>query len=130
MLVWQDHLRNEWSVSIQRALAGADVPAAALGTPSPFSLADPTATEQILESAGFGEVAFTPVHEPIYYGPDVTAALEWLGGFRCVTDVLSRLDSASTARALERLRETVAAHASGYGVWFDSRAWLVIAHRP
>lgn len=129
MLVWQDHLRNEWSVSLQRALAGADVPAAALGTPNPFSLADPAITEHILESAGFGEAAFTPVHEPIYYGPDLTAALEWLGGFRCITDVLRRLDCASNARALERLRETVAAHASGDGVWFDSRAWLVIACR-
>ena len=104
MLVWQDHLRNEWSVSLQRALAGADLPVAALGTPNPFSLADPTTTEQILESADFGDVAFTDVHVPIYYGPDVTAALEWLGGFRCISDVLSRLDSDSNARALERLR--------------------------
>ena len=31
MMVWQDHLRNEWSVSIQRALTGADVPAAVPG---------------------------------------------------------------------------------------------------
>jgi SAM-dependent methyltransferase len=129
MMVWQDHLRNEWSVSIQRALTGADVPAAAPGTPNPFSLADPTITEQILESAGFGEVAFTGVHEPLYYGPDVTAALGWLGGFSCVADVLRRLDAASTERAHERLSETVAAHASGDGIWFDSRAWLVIARR-
>ena len=61
MMVWQDHQRNEWSVSIQRALTGADVPAAAPGTPDPFSLADPATTEQILEAAGFGEAAFTDV---------------------------------------------------------------------
>ena len=129
MMVWQDHLQNEWSVSIQRALTGADVPAAAPGDADPFSLADPAATEQILESAGFGEVAFTGVHEPMFYGPDVTAALEWLGRFSCVADVLRRLDPASAERALERLSETVAAHASDDGVWFDSRAWLVIARR-
>jgi SAM-dependent methyltransferase len=129
MMVWQDHPRNEWSVSIQRALTGTDVPGAAPETPNPFSLADPTTTEQILESAGFGDVSFTGVHEPLYYGPDVTAALEWLGGFSCVADMLRRLDAASTERALERLSETVAAHARGDGVWFDSRAWLVIARR-
>ena len=92
MMVWQDHHRNEWSVSIQRALAGADVPAAAPGAPNPFSLADPATTERILETAGFGEAAFTDVHEPIYYGPDVAAALEWVGGFSCVSEVLHRLD--------------------------------------
>jgi predicted TPR repeat methyltransferase len=45
------------------------------------------------------------------------------------THVLRRPDDASAERALERLSETVAAHASGDGVWFDSRAWLVIARR-
>jgi hypothetical protein len=33
------------------------------------------------------------------------------------------------ARALERLREMLAAHLSGNGVWFDSRAWIVTARR-
>jgi hypothetical protein len=42
---------------------------------------------------------------------------------------LKRLDQASAARALERLRETLAARASDDGVWFDSRPWLVAARR-
>ena len=41
MMVWQAHERNEWSVSIQRALTGTDVPAAVPGAPRPFSLGDP-----------------------------------------------------------------------------------------
>jgi ubiquinone/menaquinone biosynthesis C-methylase UbiE len=132
MMVWQDHHRNEWSVSIQRALAGgADVTAASLGAPDPFSLADPTTTERVLDTAGFDEAAFTDVHEPVYYGPDVAAALEWVCGFSCVKDVLQRLDPdpASTARAHEHLLQTLAAHAGGDGVWFDSRAWIVTARR-
>jgi hypothetical protein len=32
--------------------------------------------------------------------------------------------------ALERLRETLVAHAREGGVWFDSRAWIVKARRP
>jgi len=33
------------------------------------------------------------------------------------------------SRARARLRETLAAHASGDGIWFDSRAWIVTARR-
>ncbi len=29
-----------------------------------------------------------------------------------------------------RLREMLAAHMSGNGVWFNSRAWIVTARRP
>ena len=130
MIVWQDHHRNEWSVCIRRAIAGdTDVPAASLRTPDPFSLADPSTTARILESAGFGEATFTDVHEPVYYGPDVASALEWVSGFSCVNLVLQRLDPASTARTREQLRQTLAAHASKDGVWFDSRAWIVAARR-
>jgi SAM-dependent methyltransferase len=130
MMVWQNHHRNEWSVSIQRALGGsADVPAARPRGPDPFSLADPTTTDRLLETAGFGDAAFTGVHEPVYYGPDVAAALEWVRGFSGVNDVLQRLDPVSTARAGEQLRKTLAAHARRDGVWFDSRAWIVTARR-
>ena len=84
---------------------------------------------RILDTAGFVEASFTDVHEPVYYGPDVAAALDWIRGFASVNDVLKRLDPASTERALERLRQTLAEHLSGQGVWFDSRAWIVTASR-
>jgi SAM-dependent methyltransferase len=130
MMVWQAHHRNEWSVSIQRALEGiADISDAARGAPDPFSLANPTTTEQLLDSAGFGEATFTDVHEPVYYGPHVAAALEWVCGFSCVSEVLRRLDDASTARAREQLGQTLGAHSGQDGVWFDSRAWIVTARR-
>ena len=83
----------------------------------------------ILEAAGFGEVAFTDVHERVYYGADVAAALDWVRGFRCTSDVLDRLDPAGAAGTLERLCEMLAGHLSGDGVWFDSRAWIVSARR-
>jgi hypothetical protein len=41
-----------------------------------------------------------------------------------------RLDAAAAEQALERLGEAIAAHAGEGGVWFDSRAWIVEAHRP
>ena len=83
----------------------------------------------ILESAGFADVTFTDVHEPVYFGPDVAAALDWIGDYAYTKNVLDLLDPAAAARALERLREMLAAHLSGDGVWFDSRAWIVTARR-
>jgi len=50
-------------------------------------------------------------------------------GFACTSEALNQLDPAAAARALGRLREMLAAHLSGDGVWFDSRAWIVSAHR-
>lgn len=84
---------------------------------------------QILEVAGFAEVACTEVDEPVYYGPDVAAALGWVRGFACTRDVLERLDPAAAALAAGRLREALAAHLSQDGVWFNSCAWIVTARR-
>ena len=129
MMVWQEHGRNEWSVSIERALHDRDgAPPAPRGS-DPFSLADRATVEAILEAAGFGEVIFTDVHEPVFYGPDVAAALAWARGFASTREALERLDPADARRAVERLRETLAEHAGDRGVWLDSRAWVVEARR-
>jgi hypothetical protein len=130
MMVWQAHERNEWDVVIHQSLGAAGEPAAIpSGRPDPFSLADRPAVQQILEAAGFADVAFTDVHEPVYYGPDVSAALDWVRGFACTSNVLTRLDPAAAARAAGRLREALAAHLREDGVWFSSRAWIVTACR-
>ena len=129
MMVWQDRERNEWDVAIRQSLAGPAEAAAACAGPDPFSLADPPAVTRMLEAAGFADITFTDVREPMYFGPDVAAALDWVRGYTYTSDVLSRLDPAAAARALGRLREMLAAHMSGNGVWFDSRAWIVTARR-
>jgi SAM-dependent methyltransferase len=130
MMVWQEHHRNEWSVSIEQALDGiVEVPTAAPRPADPFSLADRATAERVLDRAGFGEVTFTDVHAPLYYGPDVAAALEWVSGFSCVRDMMRQVRPTATASAHERLLQTLAAHAVSDGVWFDSRAWIVAARR-
>jgi hypothetical protein len=84
---------------------------------------------EILEAAGFAGVTFTDVCEPVYYGPDVAAALDWVRGFTCTSEALKRLGPAAAGRAIGRLREALAAHTGDEGVWFNSRAWIVAAHR-
>jgi SAM-dependent methyltransferase len=130
MMVWQAHERNEWNVAIERALAPEGSPVPAPDGREPFSLGDQDTVEAILGAAGFGEATFTDVHQPVYYGPDVAAALEWVGGFTSTRESLTRLDAAAAEQALERLREALAAHAGEGGVWFDSRAWIIEARRP
>jgi SAM-dependent methyltransferase len=127
MVVWQSRERNEWDVSIRESLAAPEETVSAV--PDPFSLADPPTVRQILGAAGFAAVAFTDVHEPVYYGPDVAAALDWVRGFTCTSEVLKRLDPAAATRAVGRLRGALTAHLSEDGVWFDSRAWIITARR-
>lgn len=125
-----DDEQNEWSVEIEQSLAGREEARPRVEAElDPFSLADPDAVVRTLDAAGFADVTFTGVHEPVYYGPDVATALEWVRGFACTNEVLTSLDLASSQRALERLRETLVAHAGEDGVWFDSRAWIISARR-
>jgi SAM-dependent methyltransferase len=128
MMVWQAREGNEWDVTIRQALeatvGSATVPQQG---PDPFSLASPPAVTKILEAAGFTGVAFADVREPVYYGPDAAAALEWARGFTCTRQALSRLDPAAAEHAVRQLRAALATHLSDDGVWLNSRAWLITA---
>lgn len=130
MMVWQAHERNEWSVAIAHALVGErePLPPPPKGS-DPFSLADPDTVMATLDAAGFTDVTLTDVREPVYYGPDVASALEWVRGFACTKEVMTSLDPGSAQQALGRLRATLAAHAGPDGFWFDASGWIVAARR-
>ena len=130
MMVWQAHEHNEWSVAIADSLLGdnGSLPPTPPGSDQ-FSLADPGTVTRLLGAAGFSDLTFTDVREPVYYGPDIATALKWVRGFASTNVVLRSLDPASTKRAVERLREMLAAHVRGQGVWFDAQAWIVGARR-
>jgi SAM-dependent methyltransferase/pimeloyl-ACP methyl ester carboxylesterase len=125
MMVWQSEHRNEWATAIRDALR-AGPPQSQL---NPFSLADAPAVESLLATAGFTDVAFAEVREPMYFGPNVATALELVHDMKATRDHLARLESARAERALARLRATLVAHETGEGVLFDSRAWIVTARR-
>lgn len=128
LLVWQGHERNEWASAIHQALTGAATSAPA--DLDAFSLADPATTNEILTATGqFTDVSFTDVHEPVYYGTDSAAAYHAVFKLHEPRTLISTMDTAAAARARQRLRATLAAHDTGKGVYFDSRAWLVTARR-
>jgi SAM-dependent methyltransferase len=131
ILAWQQPGKNEWLSALRDALAvGRTLPPPPVGIPGPFGLADPDAVRGLLIGAGFVDICFDAVNEPVYLGPDAGAAL----GFACALPVTQRLlaglSSADHARALDRLRATLASHATGDGILLGSSAWLITAHRP
>ena len=74
MMVWQAGARNEWDVALHQALGEGAAPIAShRRSRSRTRLGRP----EILEAAGFVDIAFTDVEEPVYYGPDVAAAEAW-----------------------------------------------------
>jgi SAM-dependent methyltransferase len=128
LLVWQPHGHNEWALEIDAALGDAAQPWPA--DLDPFSLGDVDATTRLLEGAGFEELQFADVHEPVFYGHDADAVLSFVTGFQNTSAALASLSEGEAASAVERLRELLAAHFDAErGVVFDSRSWLITARR-
>jgi SAM-dependent methyltransferase len=128
LLVWQRRDRNEWMRAFDAALGDAALPPQPGA--DPFSLGDAEATADMLEGAGFDSVCFEDVDEPVLYGHDLAAALAVVRGFQDISAALASLSDGEAARAVGRLRETLAAHSSDdRGVALDSRSWLITARR-
>jgi len=131
LLVWQAREHNAWSTAIREAVAGdMEVPPPPATGPNPFSLGDPAVAGGILAAAGFTEVSFTDMHEPVYYGPDAAVALDVVSGLRSTRDLLAGMDEKQAEQAVARLRANLAEHQTSDGVFFDARSWIIAARRP
>jgi SAM-dependent methyltransferase len=128
LLIWQRREDNDWMRKMDAVLGDARQPPAP-GTDA-FSLGDPAATARLLEGAGFVDVRFDDVREPVFYGHDLDAALAVVRGFQDTSAALATLSDDEAARTVERLRAMLAAHHSDdHGVALDARSWLVTALR-
>jgi ubiquinone/menaquinone biosynthesis C-methylase UbiE len=129
LLVWQRRERNEWALAIEAALGdAAELPRPL--TADPFSLGESEATAEMLERAGFEAVRFEDVSEPVLYGHDLEAALEFVCGFQETRSALASMSRDDASCAVERLRETLKGHyGDDEGVAFGSRSWLVTGRR-
>src|SRR5215467_4961501 len=69
LLVWQGPEHNEWIRELTGALAaGRDLPAPPAGAPGPFAQADPQAAQAVLAAAGFTQIDFDGLQEPMWFG--------------------------------------------------------------
>ena len=116
---------------LRDALAvGRDLPVPPPGAPGPFGMADTGYTTGVLTGAGFTDVAFTGSEQPFDVGPDADDAYAFAAGMQPVLLMLADLDEPTRARALDRLRATIAAHETADGVVFRSAAWVITARKP
>jgi SAM-dependent methyltransferase len=131
MLVWQSPSANEWATSLLGPLTmGRDLPTPPPGAPGPFSLGVTDHLGGILTEAGFRDAAFRSSEQTFDVGNDTDDAYRFVSGLQPVLNMLEDLDEATTAEALDNLREVVAAHETPEGVIFRSAAWVVTARKP
>ena len=126
LLSWQPMVRNEWVRELTGALAaGRDLPAPPADAPGPFSLANPERVRTILGAAGFDEIEHYGMTAGMWFGRDADDAYQFVLGL--LGWMLDGLDDAGTARALDGLLATVAAHEGDAGVIYQSAAWITHA---
>jgi SAM-dependent methyltransferase len=123
---WQPFDANEWIRSFIGALgAGRAMGGPPAGAPGPFALSQPERIEHLLTDAGFGDVSIEPLVGPMWFGHDVEDAERFVLGVSGW--MLDGLDDEARTRALDDLRETLAAHRTADGVEYDSAAWITSA---
>ncbi|MBA3302892.1 MAG: methyltransferase domain-containing protein [Actinomycetota bacterium] len=130
LLTWRELARNEWLMALREALAvGRQLPVPPPDAPTPFALADPERVRTILGAAGYQEIGFEPIDEPIEFGSDADDAFAFMRTLGIVEGLTHDLDEAGRAHALAELQQTATAHDSGDGVLFGTSAWLITARR-
>jgi SAM-dependent methyltransferase len=128
LLTWQSVTDNEWLTEFRAALAmGRSLPTPPPEAPSPFALSEPERVKTILGVAGFTDVTFQSLHEPIYFGPSADDAFDFISGL--TSWMRDGLDAEAEQGALEALRTSIARHAGDAGVSYQSATWIIQARR-
>jgi SAM-dependent methyltransferase len=128
LLTWQPLPSNEWIREFTTAMAaGRDLPPPPPDAPGPFTLAEPDVIRAVLGAAGYTDVVLDARHEPMWFGTDADDAYQLVSGL--LAWMLDGLDAEGRTRALDSLRASVAAHATGDGVLYESAAWIIRAAR-
>jgi SAM-dependent methyltransferase len=130
LLAWRELDRNEWLMELRAALAmGRELPVPPPEAPSPFALASPDRVRGILGEAGYDDVGFEPIDEPIEIGRDLDDAYAFTQTMGLVEGLSHDLDEAARAEAMDNLRTLLARHEAPDGVLLGSSAWLITAKK-
>ncbi|PVM93847.1 class I SAM-dependent methyltransferase [Caulobacter endophyticus] len=132
---WRGAGENDWVRLPMRAIApivGSPAPPPP-EAPGPFSFGDRARVERILTEAGFVDVGFTAIDDPITFGEGETrqAAIEDAVDLAFQVGPLTRAlaDQPETVRAqaMPLVREAFAAKAVGEAVVIEGAGWVVTA---
>ena len=128
ILVWRGLAENQWLREIFGALrVGRDLPMPPPGAPGPFAQSDPATVEPLLAAAGWSNVAFEPLDQPIWLGADADQGTRWQLGQSGW--LLLDTNQAQRTAAAANLHALFAAHQTPDGVELGSAAWLITARR-
>jgi hypothetical protein len=79
----------------------------------------------ILGAAGFVDVSFEDLHEPMSFGPEPDEAFDFVS--ELTSWMRKGLDEAEQRAALDALRATIADHTNDHGVSYQSATWIIRA---
>jgi SAM-dependent methyltransferase len=128
LLTWKPLEQNEWVAALREALAlGRTLSTPPAGAPGPFGLADRALTQRVLADAGFVDISFDEIAEPIRFGDDADDAFSFVSTLGITRGLTQDLDDAGRAAALEALHATLIEHETDGGVLFGGSAWLIRA---
>jgi SAM-dependent methyltransferase len=129
---WCSLPENEW-VRVQANAASAHVAAAAIDAdgPGPFRYGDPTPFVRALEHAGLRRVQVERFDTTILLGGrgDLDTAMAFLAGSGMTRRLLGDAAPEAQGRAVEAVREALAAFETPDGVRLGAAAWIVTASR-
>lgn len=128
---WQSVKLNSWvTVPLNAALAHVPPPEKLPpGAPGPFAFADAERTQHILSSAGFRNIAITPMTLPAPIappGPDsLDEATYFVSEIGPVSGVLELADEGPREKARDAIRVALAPLVSDKGVVLEAACWFV-----
>jgi SAM-dependent methyltransferase len=133
MVCWQDLFQSEWII-VPGGAAAAHVGLPDFGppgAPGPFAFADRDRIEQILSTAGFGDLTIESVTKPMRIGDDADDAIAFITSLELVRDHLFAGKPAdSVVAATAAARAALVPYEGPDGVVMNGGAWLVAGSTP
>ena len=128
LLAWRDVDRNDWVASVLDALSlDRTPPRPPVGVPGPFAFADRGHVERVMKEAGFVDVGFDEIDEPMWFGADGDDAYSFVSTLGVTRGMTHDLEEADRTAALDALRQALVDHETDAGVVFAGSAWLITA---
>lgn len=131
LLCWQAPEHNPW-LAVPGAAAQALLPpqpAVDLRAPGPFAFAQPEWVREVLERAGFREVALEPVKQVLSLGGSLDEAMEFVTRVGPVSRILRELSADQRPAILGAVRGALEPYARAGAVELGAACWIVSAAR-
>lgn len=132
--VWQHLDLNPWmllTTATATQILGIDrPPLPPPGSPGPFSLADPVATERLLTDAGFTDIRLESIEAPFIFPGDGTAAAERILSAGPLGSAFLAADQSRRREVVTGVVSALAHHRGEDGFEVPAASWCITARRP